>query len=560
MNHMDIVITLTLGLSVALCFGYITQKLKMSPVVGYIFAGLLVGPFTQGLKVHPETASAFAEIGVIFLMFTVGLHFHLKDLIAVKNVAIPAALVQIAGVTIFTMLIAHSFGWSWVAGGVLGVALSVASTVLVTRILTDNKELHTPIGHVSMGWLIFEDLFTIFVLVLLPVICAQQSVEISFEKVLAITFLKISLLVVFTLVAGQKLIPLFLKHVALTRKRDLFTLSIYAIALGIAVGASYLFGVSMALGAFLAGMIVGQSDFGTRATAEALPMKDVFAVLFFVSVGMLLNPDAIFREWKLVLFILGIILFLKPIFATAAVWILGKPFKTAFSIGLLRSQIGEFSFMLASVALSLGVITNGTYSAIIAGAIISIIVNPILYDLRLPIINLIKKYSKNNKTHTTDIITDSETEKECVIIIGYGPVGQAVSEILINKGRCVVVIELNINTVNNIQKSGKDILAVHGDALQQEVLEYAGINHAKALIISTPMAPAADILKQARSLNKNIKIFVNTSFLCNVVILKKLGADVVVSSEGCAAIKMSELLLEDYDTIEQLIDDNNLET
>ncbi|HIV66796.1 MAG TPA: cation:proton antiporter, partial [Candidatus Mailhella excrementigallinarum] len=294
MTHdLNLVFTLAGGLSAALVLGFITQKLRLSPLVGYLLAGIAVGPHSPGFVADASTASQYAEIGIILLMFGVGLHFHLKDLLAVQAVALPGAIVQIAVSTLLGAAMALPFGWNWQAGAVFGMAVSVASTVVLTRVLTDNRALHTPTGHVALGWLVVEDLFTILALVLLPALLDGTRGDSSLWSALGVITLKLAALVAFTLVVGQKLIPWLLGFVARTGTRDLFTLAVLALALGIAVGSAEFFGASMALGAFLAGMVVGQSDFSARAASEALPLRDAFAVLFFVSVGMLLDPGAL---------------------------------------------------------------------------------------------------------------------------------------------------------------------------------------------------------------------------------------------------------------------------
>lgn len=296
LHNVDLILTLAGGLSAALVLGFITQKLRMSPIVGYLLAGIIVGPYSPGFVADADTASQCAEIGIILLMFGVGLHFHLKDLLAVQRIVLPGAAAQIGAATLLGMVVSHGFGWSWAAGAVFGMAISVASTVVLTRVLSDNKALHTTTGHVALGWLVVEDLFTILLLVLLPAIVGGNEQSESVWHVLAVTTLKLGALVVFALVVGQRIIPKLLAYVARTGTRDLFTLSVLVLALGVAVGAANFFGASMALGAFLSGMVVGQSEFSSQAAAEALPMRDAFAVLFFVSVGMLFNPASLISD------------------------------------------------------------------------------------------------------------------------------------------------------------------------------------------------------------------------------------------------------------------------
>uniref|UniRef100_UPI0039B94E12 cation:proton antiporter n=1 Tax=Candidatus Ruminimicrobium bovinum TaxID=3242779 RepID=UPI0039B94E12 len=343
MEGISLILTLAAGLTAALIFGLIAQKLKLSPIVGYLFAGIAISPYSPGFVGNIEVAQQFADIGVVLLLFGVGLNFHFSDLKAVYKIAVPGAIMQIFLATTVAVIATHFLGWSWKTGLIFGMAISVASTVAVTRVLEDNRNLHTQIGHTAVGWLVVEDLFTIFVLVLIPVFFNEKNSDIRFFATIGITALKISILIAFVLVAGQKLLPKILEYVAKTGNRELFTLSVLVLALGIAVGAAELFDVSMALGAFLAGMVVGQSEFGARATSDAISISDAFSVLFFVSVGMLFDITLVFNCWKLILLTLFIIIICKPLFVTMLVNLLGLPFKKAVALGAAFGQIGEFS-------------------------------------------------------------------------------------------------------------------------------------------------------------------------------------------------------------------------
>lgn len=380
-HEVTLILTLAGGLSAALVLGFITQKLHLSPLVGYLLAGVLVGPHSPGFVADAATAAQCAEIGVILLMFGVGLHFHLKDLLAVRNIAVAGAVAQIGLTTVASMGILSLFGFSLLAGAVFGMSVSVASTVVLTRVLSDNHALHTRTGHVALGWLVVEDLFTILLLVLLPAVLTPEGGVSGggFWSALGLTLLKLAALSVFTLLVGQKLIPLFLGYVARTGTRDLFTLAVIALALGIAVAAALFFDASMALGAFLAGMVVGQSDFSARAAAEALPLRDAFAVLFFVSVGMLFDPAALLSDWPLMLATLGIIIVVKPLAALLMTTLFRKPLRLSLSVAVALGQIGEFSFILAAMGISHGLFGPEVNNAIIPAAMISITLNPLLY-------------------------------------------------------------------------------------------------------------------------------------------------------------------------------------
>jgi CPA2 family monovalent cation:H+ antiporter-2 len=315
MHSYDLILTLAAGFGAALVFGYLTHRLGLSPIVGYLLAGTLLGPHTPGFVADASMAEQLAEIGVILLMFGVGLQFHLDELLAVRRVAVPGAIAQSATATALGMGLAYAFGWPWSAGLVFGMALAVASTVVLVRVLADNNDLHTQAGHIAVGWLVVEDLFTVLALVLLPALFDPGRSDAPLYVTLAVTALKVGALIAFTALVGTRVLPKVLDHVAATRSRELFTLTVLAIALGIAVGSALVFSVSMALGAFLAGMVVGRSEYSLRAASDALPMRDAFAVLFFVSVGMLLDPAALLDSPGLILGALGIVLIGKPLVA-----------------------------------------------------------------------------------------------------------------------------------------------------------------------------------------------------------------------------------------------------
>lgn len=550
-HNIDVIITLIGGLSVALFFGLLSKYLKLSPIVGYIFAGILVN-FIPNIHIDFDTASQFAEIGVILLMFSVGLNSHIKDLIAVKNVAIPGAISQIVITTIASMLLAHVIGWDFKAGLIFGISISVASTVVLMRVLSDNRVLHTKIGHTAVGWLVVEDLFTILVLVLLPAIFSPNISNANLLPIFGLTILKLIFLTVFTLFVGGKLIPYFLTFISKTGSRDLFTLSVLTLAIGIAFGSAHFFDASMALGAFLAGIVVGQSDFSARAASEALPIKDIFAVLFFVSVGMLLDINELKNSCQLMFLTLFIILIIKPLIAFLVVILLKKPLKQAISIGVALAQTGEFSFILASLGTSLNILPKEAYCAIIASSIISITLNPILFKAINPFVKFLNKkgtdtnQTKKQNENSIDFI-NNETEQDSIIVVGYGPVGQAVTKILNDKGISVNIIELNIDTVKKINSNNSGCLkALYGDAMQREVLINAGINNARAFIISSTLASSKEITEIVKSLNPNIQILVNTSYINDVEILKEKGADIVFSGELAVSQILSNYIFNEF--------------
>ncbi len=556
-HNLDLILTLTGGLTAALIFGFIAQKLKLSPIVGYLLAGILVGPFTPGFVADQNLAAQSAEIGVILLMFGVGLHFHLKDLMAVRRIAIPGAIAQIAIATFLGVLVTKLLNWTWSAGVVFGIAISVASTVVLTRVLSDNRVLHTPTGHIAVGWLVVEDLFTILVLVLLPAIhgSAGQSSQAGLWSTLGIALAKLTFLIVFTFTVGQKLIPLALGYVARTGSRELFTLTVLVLALGIAVGAAKFFGASMALGAFLAGMIVGQSSFSARAASDALPMRDAFAVLFFVSVGMLFDPNAIREGWLLILLTLGIVLIGKPITAAVVVLALKRPLRDALAISVALAQIGEFSFILASLALSLKIMPEAAMNALVVASVISITLNSMLYKGIEPFVSWLERRGWVKGPQFTPPPAGTfhkDPSRDLVIVVGYGPVGRTVSRILTENNVQPVIIEMNIDTV--LELNAADLQSIYGDAANIEILRSAKVEQAAGLVISTPLPNATEVIKAARDLNPHVRILSRTTYLAQVEGLRQAGADAIFSSEGEVALSMADYLMEQLGATDEQID------
>ena len=552
-HDLNLVFTLAGGLSAALVLGFITQKLRLSPLVGYLLAGIAVGPHSPGFVADASTASQYAEIGIILLMFGVGLHFHLKDLLAVQAVALPGAIVQIAVSTLLGAAMALPFGWNWQAGAVFGMAVSVASTVVLTRVLTDNRALHTPTGHVALGWLVVEDLFTILALVLLPALLDGTRGDSSLWSALGVTTLKLAALVAFTLVVGQKLIPWLLGFVARTGTRDLFTLAVLALALGIAVGSAEFFGASMALGAFLAGMVVGQSDFSARAASEALPLRDAFAVLFFVSVGMLLDPGALPEIWPLILVTTALVLLGKPLAALAVVLLLRRPLSQALGVAAALAQIGEFSFILTALGTSYGILPPEATNAVIAASIISITLNPLLYRAIPGLLRRLTKYGIG-AGHVAPLAEENgappaPADRQRIVVAGYGPTGRSISRILRDNDIDVVVVEMNIDTVRTLRKAGSP--ASHGDAAQHEVLTRAGAGMADALVISSSAMPAKEILNAARAVRPGIRILVHTAFLRDAMKLHEEAGVAAFSGEGEVALAMSIHLMREFGATEE---------
>lgn len=557
-EDLRILLTLSVSLTAALALGFITQRLKLSPILGYLLAGVAVGPHTPGFVANQGTAALFAEIGVILLMFGVGLHFHLDDLLAVRRVALPGAVGQIAVATALGALAAVATGGTWTAGLVIGVAVSVASTVVLIRVLTDNNVLQSEQGHIAVGWLIVEDLFTVFVLVTLPAMAAvAKGDDYSVGGVLLSVgwaVLKMIVLGVIVLWGGRKLIPWLLEAVARTRTRELFTLAILGVALTVATGSAVVFGVSMALGAFLAGMVVGQSEVSHQAAADALPMRDAFAVLFFVSVGMLFSVSTVQDHPLLFIALVAIVLLVKPLTAILIVWVLGYSPRTAMTVAVGLAQIGEFSFILAAQAEELGLVSKEEQSLLVACSIVSIVLNPLLFRGIAPLETWMRKRRKlwaivagrSERRARTDLTQAAPVEEKGgqtrAILIGYGPVGRTAAKILEDFGLKTVVIDMNVDTIGMLKSQGK--AAVYGDAAQRSVLQVAGIEKAKYLLITIPQIETRTAaMLAARELNPDLKVFVRARYLDERAWLEEMGADGICFEEGEAAMGLAAMLL-----------------
>jgi CPA2 family monovalent cation:H+ antiporter-2 len=561
-HSLDLILTLAGGFTAALVLGYFTQRIGLSPIVGYLLAGTLVGPHTPGFVANAEIAEQLAEVGVILLMFGVGLQFHIEELLAVRGVAIPGAVAQSAVATVLGAVIARWFGWSWPAGIIFGMALAVASTVVLIRVLSDHRDLHTTTGHIAVGWLVVEDVFTVLALVLLPVLFADGGSEASVVSALGVTALKVAALVGFTVVVGMRVIPHLLDHIADTGSRELFTLTVLTLALGIAVGSARVFGVSMALGAFLAGLVVGRSDYSLRAASEALPMRDAFAVLFFVAVGMLLSPDYLFQAPGLILATLAVVMIGKPVIALVVVRLLGYPFKIALAIAVALAQIGEFSFILSSLGTGLGILSNDATNTLVAVSIISIVLNPLLY-------RTVPHVEKWVSTHerVSRLLNPPPVEQEAAvqrpsrpsdrrrraIVVGYGPTGRTVVRLLRDNGIQPTILELNMETVRQLKDAGVD--AVYGDVTQRNTLDAADIGNVDSLILtSAGMGNAADVIRMARESNPRIYVLARAQYLRDLPDLLKAGADQVFTGEGEVALSLTESILDRLGATPEQID------
>jgi CPA2 family monovalent cation:H+ antiporter-2 len=546
-HEIGLIVTLTGGLTAALLLGYLTHRIGLSPIVGYLLAGTLLGPHTPGFEADAALAEQMAEIGVILLMFGVGLQFHIEELLAVRRVAVPGAIVRSLAASVLGYAIAIAAGWSWQGAVIFGIALSVASTVVLVRVLADHRDLHTQTGHIAVGWVVVEDLLTVIALVLLPVFLGTSTTNIGLA--LGLTALKVTALVAFTVFVGNRFIPYLLDRVAATRSRELFTLTVLVLALGIAVGAARVFDVSMALGAFLAGMVVGRSDYSQRAASDALPMRDAFAVIFFVSVGMLLDPGALLDDPWILLAALAVVLIARPLIAFIMIRLMRYPFRVALSVSVALSQVGEFSFILSSLGKQLGVLTAGATNTIVAVSILSIVLNPILYRSVKPLERWAMARPRLWRIINGAVAaaidsppSGSPASKHRAVVVGYGPTGRTVTRLLRENGVEPVVIELNMVTVRELKD--QSLGAIYGDASHRDTLKAAGVARAAVLVLtSADIAHTAEVIRSARDLNPQIRVLARTTHLREVTALAGAGADDIFSGEGEVALAFTVAIL-----------------
>jgi CPA2 family monovalent cation:H+ antiporter-2 len=521
LHHTSLIATIVAGLGLAFVFGAIANRLKLPVLVGYLVAGVVVGPFTPGYVADQELAPQLAEIGVILLMFGVGLHFSVKDLLAVRKIAIPGAVVQILAATAMGIGLAHLLGWTLGAGIVFGLALSVASTVVLLRALQERRLIETDRGRIAVGWLIVEDLAMVLALVLLPALSGMLGGEApppgpgGVAGAFAMTLGKVGAFVAFMLIVGRRVIPWILHRIAHTGSRELFRLAVLAIALGVAFGSAALFGVSFALGAFFAGMIMAESELSQQAANETLPLRDAFAVLFFVSIGMLFNWSVVLREPLAVLATLAIIVIGKSVAAYLIVLAFKRPQSVALTISASLAQIGEFSFILASLGVSLKLLPKDGQDLILAGAILSILINPLLFAV-------LDKVLPKLVGRTGEPVAPAIAAQPHGVLVGYGRVGKTVAEGL--KGRMpLVVIEDEGERADELRAGGFEV--IQGNAVRPEVLLQAGLAEATHLFVAVPSPfEAARIIEQARAANPAVKIIARAYTDNDVDLLTQMGA------------------------------------
>ncbi|KPH81787.1 YbaL family putative K(+) efflux transporter [Bosea vaviloviae] len=561
MHHGPLIAILVAGLGLAFVFGALAQKLRISPLVGYLVAGVAVGPFTPGFVADQNLANELAEIGVILLMFGVGLHFSLKDLLSVKTIAVPGALVQIGVATLLGTGLGLMLGWTWVAGVVFGLALSVASTVVLLRALQERRLVQSDKGKIAVGWLIVEDLAMVLALVMIPAVAdalngARPGVpaplsgqfDLGLWGVLGLTLMKVVAFIAFMLVVGRRVIPWILHWVAHTGSRELFRLAVLAVALGVAFIAASLFGVSFALGAFFAGMILSESPLSQRAAEESLPLRDAFAVLFFVSVGMLFDPAILLRAPGPLLATLAIILVGKSLAAWLIMRAFGRSNAVALTISASLAQIGEFSFILAGLGVSLGILPQQGRDLILAGAILSILLNPVLFALvdrftgepsmAKPKPGPTPSAAEPEAKPDLDIVPTELSDH--MVVVGYGRVGALLGAGLLARGEKVLVIEEQGDAVAAAKRHGAELLL--GNAADPAVLAAAGLSRARRLFVAIPQSfEAGQVCEQARRDNPALPIVARAHSDAEVEHLTKCGATLTIMGEAEIARAMLAL-------------------
>lgn len=548
-HDLALFVTITMAILTAFVGGFIARKMGLPTLVGYLLAGLVIGPFTPGFVGDSGAISQLAEMGVIFMMFGVGLHFSLKDLWSVRRIAIPGATLQTLFATILGFGLTQLWGWSTSAGLVLGLAISVASTVVLLRGLADNGLLNTAHGKVAIGWLVFEDLATIAILVMLPSLVGDSG---NLLGNVGLALVKATVFVAIMLFVGARLMPWLLTRIAHTHSRELFILAVVTLALGTALGAAELFGMSLALGAFLAGVVVGESDVSHQVGAEVIPFRDVFAVLFFVSIGMLVNPATILANAGQVLVLTTLVIVGKSVITLLLSFVLPASAHTLLVVAAGLSQVGEFTFLVGQAGVNLGVLTTDQYGLILASALISIIVNPFMYRLmphverRLRQIPIFWRQMERGGPTPEPL---HEGIKDHVVIIGYGRIGRHIVQVLKYLGLPHLVVEQDAARATEMQRAG--VTTLFGDAANSEVLKHAGLDQARALVVTVPNESTAILtVTAADDLAPRLPIIARAGTETGVQRLAAHGADYIIHPEleGSLEILRHTLLILDYPT------------
>lgn len=556
-HDVELIILLAVGFSLALVFGYIAARLRLPPLMGYLIAGVIISPNTPGIVADIHLANQLAELGVMFLMFGVGMHFSLNDLMQVRRIALPGAVLQIAVATLLGVGVSMMWGWSFGSALIFGLSLSCASTVVLLKALGDRGLLDSVNGKIAVGWLLVEDLVMVLALVLLPataVLLGGQALESTNHEniwlTLGLTLLKVSGFIAFMLIVGKRLVPFIMQIVARLGSRELFTLTVVAAAVSIAFGAYKIFGVSMALGAFFAGMVVKESDFSHRAEEETLPLREIFSILFFVAVGMLFDPRILIEEPLHVLAVVGIIMVGKTIAAMALVLFFRYPLNTALTVGASLAQIGEFSFILATLGVSLQLLSLDGQNLILAGALISITLNSFVFSAIEPVQNWIRERSYlarllERSSDPLAMLPDEVSQdylRDQVVIVGHGEVGRRITQNLMAENIKVVIAEENREIVEDLREKG--IAAVSGIATEAGVLIQAHIQHARLLVLS-PMdiLDIHKIVDIAKTLNPKIQVLVCAESKAEAEVIRKDNIGEVYFAKEEMAKNMSNYIL-----------------
>jgi monovalent cation:H+ antiporter-2, CPA2 family len=559
-HNVSLITTIAAGFGAALILGFIAERVRIPALVGYLIAGIIIGPATPGFVADAHIASQLSEIGIMLLMFGVGLHFSPEDLLAVKRVSIPGAAVQMGAATLLGMGVACSWGWSVGGALVFGLSLACASTVVLLKSLEAHGQLDTMNGRIAVGWLVVQDLAAVLVLVLLPPLAgflggpATQVIETQpIWMTIGQTLLQVSAFIALMLIAGRRILPWLLWHVARTGSRELFTLAVIATAIGIAYGASVLFSVSFALGAFFAGTVMRESEFSHRAAEESLPLRDAFSVLFFVSVGMVVNPMIMIEQPLQVLGVIAIIILGNAVAALLLLIVLRYPLNTALSVAVSLAQIGEFSIILAGLGRSLELLPSEGLSLVLAGVLVSIALNPFLFAAVEPLRRWVLQRSAlaRRLEHRQDpyaelpMSTESKYLEGQVVLVGYGRVGRRIAHALDERGIPYVVAEQNRELVEEMRKNG--VAAVSGSAADPVVLVQAHIAHAAMLVIATPdTIHVRQMADTARALNPDIEIILRTHSEEESELLNSEGIGAVFFGEEELAKGMASHVLERF--------------
>jgi CPA2 family monovalent cation:H+ antiporter-2 len=550
-HESKLIALIAVGFVLALAFGFLAARVRLPPLVGYLVAGIAIGPFTPGFVADSDLASELAEIGVILLMFGVGLHFSIATLLRVRNIALPGAVAQIAVATAIGAGLSRWWGWELSAGLVFGLALSVASTVVLLRALEQRNELGTEQGHIAVGWLIVEDLVTVLALVFLPALAAGGGSDArTLLTELGMTSLKVAVFVALMLVGGRRIVPWILHQVTRAGSRELFTLAVLAIALGIAYGSAHLFDVSFALGAFFAGVVLAETELSHQAAENSLPLQDAFAVMFFVSVGMLFDPSVVVERPLELLGVLFVIVVGKSVAAFAIVLAFGYPVRTALTISASLAQIGEFSFILAALGVGLGLLPQEGRDLILAGALLSITFNPFAFGMIAPMTRWLDQHPRvtallerrNRRPEPAPAGAQAIGLRNHAVIVGYGRVGSVVGHALEAQGLKFAVVETHQRIVEELRSQERVVIL--GDASAAGVLDLAAIEHARLLVIASPDGfQARRILELARERNPRIAIVVRTHSSSELAYLIGQGVDRAVMGELELALEMTDYAL-----------------